>query len=82
MPGAYGTEGTLVCDPEVGQEEELAAGPMGMEEFECLSGVGNPGWRPCCGPAGLRDLTFSEVSWCFSLLPPRPRLRPLLLADG
>ncbi len=52
------TEGTLVCDPEVGQEEELAAGPMGKDEFECLSGVGNPGWRPCCGPAGTTRSHF------------------------
>lgn len=49
----------LACDPDVGQEEELGAGPKGMEEIEGLSKVGTPVRRPL---SGLRDPACSEAS--------------------
>lgn len=57
-----------------GQEEEFVGGPRGM-----LSG---PGAVLVLGSLRLpfrpRELCWSEDSWCLSLLPPRPRLWPLL----
>lgn len=64
IPGGNGAEGMLAWEPTEGQEEEVVGGPRGMVMGMGM-GLGSL-WLPI-------ELCCSEDSWCFSLLPPRPR---------
>lgn len=73
IPGGNGAEGMLACEPTDGQDEELVGGARGMFMFMGIE-VMFIGLTLVLGSLRLPiELCWSEDSWCFSLLPPRPR---------